>query len=153
MTMPPIPLCSPAVLSRECSQPARRERGRVRGGGRQGSPVSHWDTLDKGLKNGRTKILSQWNNLRQARTKNRKLRQNKNTHAHTHTQIHTYTKIYTPAHTLGKLDKNKVKIYAKQRQKNLLGRKIETQYKSTLDKEFVDREGQQGPTGRLEYFC
>lgn len=63
-----------------------------------------------------------------------------NTHAHTHSYIHTHT----PAHSLGKLDKNKVKIYAKQRQKNLLGR--ETQYKSTLDKDFADREGQQGPT-------
>lgn len=61
-----------------------------------------------------------------------------NTHGHTHTQIHTYT----PAHTLGKLDKNKVKIYAKQRQKNLLGRKIETQYKSTLL--YTQRECREG---------
>lgn len=57
-----------------------------------------------------------------------------NTHAHTHLYTHT------PAHSLGKLDKTKWK-FMQNKDRNLLGREIETQYKSTLDKDFADREG------------
>lgn len=85
------PLLRPCLLAltfcrvHAANHDAKREREREwEGKGNRG-----WQTIGKGrpgkgLKNSRTKMLSQQNNLRRARTKNRKLRQNK-IHTHTHT--------------------------------------------------------------------